>query len=108
MSSNKNVFIIIVCILVAGAAYYFLTDDSLAPGITDGSEVRQDLLNKTQSFIERSAKIQQINIDTAFLTDPTFTSLRSFATPVPNQPLGRADLFGSTQGTRRDSSEESQ
>lgn len=58
------------------------------------SAVRQELIAKTQSFIERSTRLQQINIDQSFFMDSTFTSLRSFSTPVPNQALGRDDLFG--------------
>jgi hypothetical protein len=90
---TKNIFVICICIACAALGYYLFvgTDDSELAGNT---VVRQELINKTQSFIERSAKLQQINIDQSLFTDSTFTSLRSFSTPVPNQPLGRNDIFG--------------
>lgn len=92
----KNFFVIMVCIGCAGLAYYlFSSDDS---GISSNYVVQQELISKTQSFIDRSARLQEITIDQSFFTDPTFTSLRSFSTAVPNQPLGRNDIFGSTVG----------
>lgn len=94
MSSLKNIFIVIICIVCAGFAYYVTRPDSGAADMSANSAVRQELIQKTQSFIERSSELQQINIDQAFFMDATFTSLRSFSTPIPNQALGRNDLFG--------------
>ncbi len=94
MSSLKNILIIIICIACAGFAYYVTRPDSSSADMSANSAVRQELIQKTQSFIERSNKLQQINIDQTFFMDTTFTSLRSFSTPVPNQALGRNDLFG--------------
>ena len=93
----KNFFVIGICIGCAGLAYYFLTGGSATNDLSTNTAVRQELINKTQSFIERSAKLQQVSIDQSFFTDSTFTSLRSFSTPVPNQPLGRNDIFGDAQ-----------
>lgn len=59
--------------------------------------VREELINKTQGFIERSAQLQKITIDQSFFTDPTFTSLRSFSTDVPEQTVGRTDIFGEAE-----------
>ncbi|MBY0538647.1 hypothetical protein K2P47_04605 [Patescibacteria group bacterium] len=68
--------------------------DGSSADMSANSAIRAELIQKTQSFIERSNKLQQITIDQAFFMDATFTSLRSFSTPVPNQALGRNDLFG--------------
>jgi hypothetical protein len=94
MSSLKNILIILVCVAVGGFVYYVTLSDGTASELGSNDAVRQQLIAKTQSFIERSNQLQQINIDQAFFMDSTFTSLRSFSTPVPNQPLGRNDLFG--------------
>lgn len=93
MSSVKNILIIVICIACAGFAYYMTRSDDSTSEMANAA-VRQELIAKTQSFIERSNRLQQINIDQAFFMDSTFTSLRSFSTPVPNQALGRDDLFG--------------
>jgi hypothetical protein len=94
MSSLKNILIILICIACAGFAYYFVTSGDAGTDIGSNDAVRQELIVKTQSFIARSSQLQQINIDQAFFMDSMFTSLRSFSTPVPNQSLGRNDLFG--------------
>jgi hypothetical protein len=94
MSSLKNILIVLVCIACAGFAYYITRSDGSTTDMGANSAVRQELIQKTQSFIERSNRLQQITIDQAFFMDATFTSLRSFSTPVPNQALGRNDLFG--------------
>lgn len=96
MSSLKNILLIIACIAAAGLVYYVTGPDASTAALGTSDEVRQQLIAKTQSFIERSAQLEQINIDQSFFMDSTFTSLRSFSTPVPNQPLGRENLFGDT------------
>jgi hypothetical protein len=94
MSSLKNIFIVLVCVACAGFVYYVTRSDSSVTDMSANSVIRQELIVKTQSFIERSNKLQQITIDQSLFMDSTFTSLRSFSTPVPNQALGRNDLFG--------------
>ena len=100
----KNFFVIGICIACAGLGYYFLTGSGSTNDLGTNAVVRQELINKTQSFIERSAKLQQVNIDQAFFTDTTFTSLQSFSSPVPDQPLGRDDIFGDAQSVPTSSS----
>jgi hypothetical protein len=93
----KNIFVICICIACAAIGYYlFFTTNDL--DLVGGTDVELELINKTQSFIERSAKLQQIIIDQSLFTDSTFTSLRSFSTPVPNQPLGRVNIFSEAVG----------
>lgn len=96
MSSLKNIIIILACIVCAGFVYYITKPDLSTADISAGSKDQQELLFKTKLFIERSTLLQQIKIEPSFFVDKTFTSLRSFSTPVPNQPLGRTDLFGAT------------
>ena len=92
----KNIFVGIICLGLAGLAYYFITDPT-ATSVGSSADVNAELVSKTQAFIERSSKLQQINIDVSFFTNPTFTSLRSFAKEVPNQPLGKKDIFSATE-----------
>jgi hypothetical protein len=94
MSSLKNIFVVVALAAVAFFVYSMMSGDDAGSDLGTNSAVREELIAKTQSFIERSAQLQQINIDPSLFMDSTFTSLRSFSTPVPNQPLGRTDLFG--------------
>ena len=94
----KNIFVGIICIILAGFAYFFLTDNGAGSGELSGNDDAQAaLVNKTGSFIERSKRLQKITFDISLFTDSAFTSLRSFATDVPNQPLGKNDIFGSVK-----------
>ena len=94
----KNIFVGIICIILFGFAYFFITGNNDGEnGANTNEDAQAALVNKTQSFIERSRKLQEIFIDTTLFTNVAFTSLRSFATDVPNQPLGRNDIFGSAQ-----------
>ncbi len=94
----KNIFVGIICLILFGFAYFFLVGNDDGEFETSTNEEAQAaLLSKTQSFIERSRKLQEISIDTTFFTNTAFTSLRSFTTSVPNQPLGKNDIFGSAQ-----------
>lgn len=88
-SLQNIVLIAIVVILVAGGYYVFFSDS-----VTDTDSASQaELLAKTQSFISRSNQLKQINIDQTFFTNPNFVSLHSFSSDVPDQPVGRDDIF---------------
>jgi acyl-CoA reductase-like NAD-dependent aldehyde dehydrogenase len=89
----KNIFVVIICIVCAWMLYYFLIGSNDTDSVGKAA-VEQELIDKTQSFITRSAKLKEITIDQSLFTNSTFTSLRSFSTPVPDQPLGRTDIFG--------------
>lgn len=104
----KNIVIIGICIGCAGLAYYFFTSSDSELDMSTNSAVRLELISKTESFIERSARLQSITIDQSFFTDRNFTSLRSFSTAVPNQPLGRSDIFGTNARISAVSSTESE
>ena len=51
------------------------------------------VLVKTQAFIERRAQLDQVTIDGRLFADARFTSLRSYSSPLSEQPLGKASLF---------------
>lgn len=96
--SLKNILVGIICLILFGFAYFFFTGGTEDESLNEQSANDQAaLLTKTQSFIERSQILQGISIDTAFFNDTAFTSLRSYSTEVPNQPLGRNDIFGTNE-----------
>ena len=98
--SLKNILVGIICIILFGFAYFFITGTDSNDGLTgEGVYDQAALVSKTQSFIERSRVLETITIDSAFFTNSSFTSLRSYSTDVPNQPLGKNDIFGSTQNS---------
>lgn len=97
----KNIFVGIICLILLGFAYFFLIGDvDGEDGRGSSAEAQAALVNKTQSFIERSQRLQEISINTMLFSDSAFTSLRSFSTDVPNQPLGKNDIFSTAQNVK--------
>ena len=89
-----------VCLILFGFAYFFITGPSEGDSLEgDSADNQAALLSKTQSFIERSRVLQAISIDAGFFANPVFISLRSFSTEVPNQPLGKNDIFGPAESS---------
>ncbi|MES2748851.1 MAG: hypothetical protein V4606_00440 [Patescibacteria group bacterium] len=96
--SLKNILVGIICVVLFGFAYFFFTGSDPEDGFsTQSADEQAALVAKTQSFIERSRVLEAISIDAGFFTNSVFTSLRSFSTEVPNQPLGKNNIFDTAQ-----------
>lgn len=90
----KNILVGGVFILLLGLGYYMISQSDSVTLSTDGvSLVSDNLLANTQAFIDRGATLQQLQIQTDIFTDTRFTSLRSYATAVPEQSVGRSNIF---------------
>ena len=94
--SLKTISVVVACIAIAGIGYYVVTQSGDPTNLNENSALREELINKTQAFIEHRNQLEQIDFDQSFFTDSTFTSLQSFSTPVPNQTIGRDNIFGQT------------
>jgi hypothetical protein len=92
----KNIFIAAICIVLVVLGYYLIVDTSNQIDTSDQG-VQAELISKTGAFIERSQRLKQVVIEPSFFTDSVFTSLRSYSTDVPDQPIGRTDLFGESK-----------
>ncbi len=94
----KNIFVAGICLILVGFAFFFFVGgDEATNDLGSNADAQAALLAKTESFIERSQRLQNISIDTSFFSNSAFTSLRSFSTEVPNQPLGKNDIFSTAQ-----------
>lgn len=89
----KNIFVACICLALAVLGYLFITGSSSSDIDVAGSSSREELITKTQDFISRSAQLQSISIDQSIFTDTAFLGLRSFSSEVPNQPIGRTNIF---------------
>ncbi len=93
-NTAKNLIIILGLITVAFAGYFmFMQQSATTLSFDTNDEVLQNMLANSQIFIERRQQLQNVTLDTGFFTDPRFTSLRSFDTPIVEQPVGRLDPF---------------
>jgi len=90
----NNIITIVTVVVVAAAGVYLFTQRDAAQLVFLGdTSVSPEVLANTQLFMERSALLTQLNIDTSLFTDPRFTTLSSFATRVPSRPQGRTNPF---------------
>lgn len=82
-------------LLIAGLGYYlYSTNGSLG---LESSEENLSLEAESTELIRKIDSIKSISIDRSLFSDPRFTNLRSFATPVPVFPVGRDNPFAPQQ-----------
>lgn len=90
----KNIVVPLLAVTLTYAAYvFFIQGDTV---VDDGATLTDEVLLRTQVFIERRALLDTVAIDVALFEDPVFRSYRSFATPVEDEPFGRSNPFGRT------------
>lgn len=82
-------------LLALGYYLFFAPGNSVLVGNTE--PLNTTLLLQTQEFIERRQQLDIVTLDTALFTDPRFTSLRSFETPVAPQAMGKNSVFDGSQ-----------
>lgn len=91
MTALKNLFVIIGLLLVAGLGYYlYTTNGSLS---LQTSDENFNLEAESAELIRKIDSIKNIQIDRDLFSDPRFTNLQSFETPVPTYPVGRNNPF---------------
>lgn len=87
----QNGIILIGFLLIAAVGYYlYLQNDSILLGNT---EIDPTLELRAANFIARQQELQQLVVSRELFSDPRFTSLRSFSTPVPTAAQGRNNPF---------------
>lgn len=91
MSLLKNLFVILGLLMVAGFGYYLYTTNGSFT--LEGSQADLNVEAESAELIRKVESIKRISIDRSLFTDPRFTSLQSFATPVPVYPVGRPNPF---------------
>lgn len=90
----KNLVVGILFIGVVAAGYFMYTQRDSATLTLDGMSPRsEDLVARTQVFIDRRAELETLKLDIAFFQDARFSSLRSYSTIVPDQNVGRVNIF---------------
>jgi hypothetical protein len=95
-NSAKNIAIILGIITIGAGGYWLYTQEVAATPEFNGNEVTmQNMLSRTQVFIERRQQLDQVELDISFFEDDRFQSLRSFTTPIVTQPVGRSNPFES-------------
>lgn len=96
-----NLAIVLGLITVAFAGYYMYTQQASTGALSfnDNQQTMQNMLNNTRVFIQHRQTLDNVKMDIGFFEDERFQSLRSFSTPIIEQPIGRPDPFAPVAGT---------
>ena len=90
----KNLLVLVIFVAVIALGYYLFTQrDSGTLSFVKRADVSPELLAQTSIFIEHRAELESLMLDTGIFTNPVFTSLRSYTTEIPEQVIGRINIF---------------
>lgn len=90
----KNLLVLAGFIAVVGIGYYLFTQqDGAVLSLVKGPDVSAELLSKTSVFIEHRAELENLKLDTTIFANPSFISLRSYTSEIPEQQVGRTNIF---------------
>lgn len=90
----KNIATILVALTLAYFGYYLYNQNKNAGLAANGStDSTQEMLTKTQVFIERRTLLDEVKLDTDIFMNPVFRSYRSFRNPDVALPFGRENPF---------------
>ncbi len=90
----KNLIIVLGLVTVAFAGYFmFMQQSATTLSFDTNEEVIQNMQANNRLFIERGRQLEVIELDLGFFTDDRFLSLKSFDTPIVEQPVGRDNPF---------------
>jgi hypothetical protein len=96
-AAAKNLIALLGLATVAFAGYYLYSQQSATTLSTEsGDQSLEQMLMKTQVFIERRQSLDKVVIDSTLFEDERFRSLRAFTKPVEDMPVGRPNPFAET------------
>lgn len=95
MSDNvKNIMFLILVFAVGGLGFYLYSNEGFNVfNIKENEQLAFNLEKETASFIRKLQVLEGIDLQTELFADPRFTSLKSYATPVPERNVGRTNPF---------------
>jgi hypothetical protein len=90
-TSRTNIILLILGLLILGAAGYLLFGQSetlgvLPAGVSPASEAEL-------TFLALTARIDPVDFDTSIFQDPRFAALRDIRTAIIPEAIGRFDPF---------------
>ena len=96
--SAKNIAIILGIITI-GIGGYWLYSQQVAsvPDFASTEKTMQNMLNRTQVFIERRQQLEQVALDISFFQNESFQSLTSYSTDISSYSVGRTNPFAETE-----------
>ena len=90
---TKNLIIFLGLILLLALGYYLFVINGDSSLETNNAIVVNRAEAETREFLQRLNELKIIELDTAVLSDPRFSSLVEYSTPVPAVLVGRENPF---------------
>lgn len=95
----RNLLVVLGLLTVGYAAYYlYSTRTAATPDDFSAAELQQ-ILTRTQVFIERRQELERMPLDLQFLADERFRSLESNTAPLEVIESGRSNPFATVSGS---------
>lgn len=99
----KNVLIILTVIVLVAIGYYMLKErGSNSLSLNNADAISDQLLTQTQVFIERRNQLESISFDFEIFNNPNFSSLVSYSGDVPEQVVGKSNIFDTVSNIQTD------
>ena len=87
---NKAVVVGIIALVVAAAAWYGLT----SPASSDTALVTTTSANAPgQDLVETLLALRAVKLDGTIFSEPAFSGLNDYSTPIVPEPVGRPNPF---------------
>lgn len=90
---QKLIIILGAIALLAIGYFLFVQQDQFSLNAEDTNPLADQVLAKTQVFIQRRASLDAVEISPKLFSDARFTSLRSYTSNLSDQSLGKSSLF---------------
>ena len=90
----KNILITLTVLILLALGFYMLKErGATEPSKFSTDTISDQLLFRTQFFIEKRNQLDELSFDDEIFTNLTFSSLISYSTAVPEQSVGVVNIF---------------
>lgn len=95
----KNILVVTLFggIALLGYVLFVQRDTTTLLFDTTNDPISDQLLVQANTFVQKRATIEAVELDTAIFVDTRFVNLVSFSRPIPDQPIGKNTLFEPAQ-----------
>ena len=91
---KHKMIVLVIGIVIAGLAWYGMSSSAPAPLLTTqtvGGAPDQEL-------VETLLALRSVKLDGTIFTEPAFTTLQDYSTPIVPEPVGRENPFAPLAG----------
>lgn len=97
---GTNIIILLGIVTIVFGAYYFLTQEAaLVLRSSDSDRQLEQLVRSSQIFVERSATLESIQMDTSVLSFDVFNSLKIYSPDPDEYGVRRTNPFVPTDSS---------